>query len=69
MSTVHWVGPAFRVSQRSGCSVVTLDATVPYVVRKVDSDHVHVGDAFVHGFTYGEALERKDLRPVDIVLV
>lgn len=44
-------------------------ARVSYVVRRVQNGYLLVGDAFVHGFMYGEALGRRDLRPVDIVLV
>ncbi|KAI8955351.1 heterokaryon incompatibility protein 6 [Xylaria longipes] len=57
------------LAQTGDQAVVILGARVPYVVRKVQSGYLLVGDAFVHGFMYGEALERRDLRPMDIVLV
>lgn len=48
--------------------VVVLGATVPYALRQTQASYILVGDAFIHGLMYGEALQRK-LQPVDIVLV
>ncbi|KAI0451323.1 heterokaryon incompatibility protein 6 [Xylaria acuta] len=64
-----YIGLVSPLAQAGDQVVVILGATVPYVVRKVQSGYLLVGDAFVHGFMYGEALAQRDLRPVDIVLV
>lgn len=49
--------------------VVLFGAAVPYVVRRMPTGYLLVGDAFVHGLMYGEALRRRDPQPADIVLV
>ncbi|KAK2589430.1 hypothetical protein QQS21_012892 [Conoideocrella luteorostrata] len=65
----EYIGLVPPVTQVGDLVVVFYGATVPYVVRKVRGGYALVGDAFVHGFMCGEALERRDLEPVDIVLV
>ncbi|KAJ2996867.1 hypothetical protein NUW58_g830 [Xylaria curta] len=64
-----YIGLVPNCAQVGDQVVVILGATVPYVVRKVQSGYLLVGDAFVHGLMYGEALERRDLPPTDVVLV
>ena len=55
---------------RAGDAVaVFFGATVPYVLRQVQRGFLLVGDAYIHGAMYGEAIPRADLLPVDIVLV
>ncbi|KAL2170368.1 hypothetical protein VTG60DRAFT_4954 [Thermothelomyces hinnuleus] len=64
-----YIGLVPPVAQVGDLVVVIMGATVPHVVRKVQSGYLLVGDAFVHGYMYGEALRGTDIRPVDIVLV
>ena len=64
-----YIGLVPPCAQVGDLVVVIFGATVPYVVRRVQSGYLLVGDAFVHGLMYGEALGRQDLRPVDIVFV
>ncbi|KAL2158239.1 hypothetical protein VTH06DRAFT_4559 [Thermothelomyces fergusii] len=64
-----YIGLVSPMAQIGDLVVVIMGATVPYVVRKAEGGYLLVGDAFVHGLMYGEALGRPDLQPVDIVLV
>lgn len=65
----EYIGLVPLAAQEGDLVVVFYGATVPYVVRRVENGYILVGDAFVHGFMCGEALERRDLESVDIVLV
>jgi hypothetical protein len=64
-----YIGLVPHLAQAGDLVVVFLGATVPYAVRKVQGGYLLVGDAFVHGFMYGEALRRRDLLYADMVLV
>ncbi|KAH6699772.1 heterokaryon incompatibility protein 6 [Leptodontidium sp. MPI-SDFR-AT-0119] len=64
-----YIGLVPPLAQAGDLLVVIFGATVPYVVRRVQSGYLLVGDAFVHGLMYGEAFGRQDLRATDIVLV
>ncbi|KAI1362276.1 heterokaryon incompatibility protein 6 [Xylaria arbuscula] len=63
-----YIGLAPPCAQAGDLVVVVLGATVPYVLRKVQNGYILVGDAFIHGLMYGEALQRS-LHPLDIVLI
>jgi hypothetical protein len=64
-----YIGLVPPVAQAGDLVVVLYGATVPYIVRRVADGYVLIGDAFVHGLMCGEALERRDLEAVDVVLV
>jgi len=64
-----YIGLVPPCAQIGDLVVVPFGATVPYVIRRVQNGHLLVGDAFVHGVMYGEALGRRDLTPMDVVLI
>ncbi|KAI0518025.1 heterokaryon incompatibility protein 6 [Xylaria bambusicola] len=63
-----YIGLVPPCAQVGDLIIVILGATVPYVVREAQGGYVLVGDAFVHGLMYGEALQQK-IQPVEIVIV
>ncbi|OAQ68823.1 HET domain-containing protein [Pochonia chlamydosporia 170] len=65
----EYIGLVPPVAEAGDLVVVFYGATVPYIIRRVANGYILIGDAFVHGFMCGEALERRDLEATDIVLV
>ncbi|GAP86837.2 putative heterokaryon incompatibility protein [Rosellinia necatrix] len=64
-----YIGLVPPCAQVGDLIVVVLGATVPYVLRWAHTGYVLVGDAFIHGVMYGEALQRDNLLATDIILV
>ena len=59
-----------HIARAGGAVAVFFGATVPYVLRQAQRGFLLIGDAYIHGAMYGEAIPRTDrILPLDIVLV
>jgi len=52
-----YIGLADSRAMPTDCICVVLGATVPLILRHQENHYVLIGEAYVHGFMYGEAIE------------
>ncbi|KAH8651210.1 heterokaryon incompatibility protein 6 [Xylariales sp. PMI_506] len=71
-ATTHdgFMGLVPHLTQPGDVVAVLFGSTVPHVLRDVGKGcYMLIGDAFVHGMMYGEVFRRRNVKPVDILLV